>query len=103
MIKAYPRKWMIALFMNKLQHIFEQVEWRTLQVAEKSPECILNAECKICKCKIPDLFYADKGCSNKQSPCYPELMSKNKWTTFKNKQSYANIQSNTGEPESQTD
>lgn len=80
---------MITFFMNRLQHIFEQVEWRKEQVMEKSPECMFNAECKVCGCKIPDLFYADKACSNVENPCYPTLMSKDKWINYKNKQSYA--------------
>lgn len=78
---------MIAFFENRLSHIFEQVEWRMEQVAEKSPECILDGKCKICKCTTPDLFYADKACSNKENPCYPELMDKDSWIYFKNKSS----------------
>lgn len=83
-IEGYIRKWLIDFFQKRLEHINEQVEWRIFQVAEKSPKCLIDGECVICKCKIPELFYADKPCSNKESPCYPELKSKKDWTTFKN-------------------
>jgi hypothetical protein len=84
-IEGYIRKWMIDFFQAKLEHINEQVEWRILQVAEKSPTCLLEGECRICHCKIPELFYADKACSNKEEPCYPELKSKKDWITYKNR------------------
>lgn len=84
-IQGYLRKWLIDFFQKKLEHINEQVEWRIDQVAEKSPECLINLECKICHCKIPELFYADKPCSNKENPCYPSMRTKSEWTKFKNK------------------
>ena len=83
-IQGYTRKFMIDFFIDKLKYIFEQVEYRKEQVTEKSPECILNGECKICGCKTPELFYSDKGCSNLSDPCYPEMMSKKEWIRFKN-------------------
>ena len=45
-IQGYTRKWTIDFFEYILRHINEQVEWRINQVAEKSPECLLNGECK---------------------------------------------------------
>lgn len=83
-LQAYPRKWMIAFFQQRLEYINEQVEWRIDRVAENSPECLLNGECKICHCKIPDLFYADKACSNKEQPCYPAMKDRDEWIKFKN-------------------
>lgn len=87
-LQAYPRKWSINFFQKNLEYINEQVEWRIDRVAEKSPQCLIKGECKICHCKIPDLFYADKACSNVEDPCYGELMSKREWTQFKNKTNY---------------
>jgi hypothetical protein len=84
-IQGYTRKWAIAFFENMLRHINEQVEWRIDRVAERSPECLLNGECKICHCKTPELFYADKPCSNPEIQCYPALMSKKEWIQYKNK------------------
>lgn len=62
-------------------HIEEQYYWRIQQVAEKSPECLENKECKKCHCSIPELFMADKACENSPS-CYPEMMNEEQWNKF---------------------
>jgi hypothetical protein len=56
-------------FLNLEEHIKEQVVYRK-SVANK--QCIQEGVCK-CNCTIPELFYADKSCSDK---CYPEMMNK---------------------------
>lgn len=63
------------------KHVEEQYYWRIQQVAEESPECLENKECKKCHCAIPELFMADKACEN-NPPCYPEMMSKKQWEEF---------------------
>jgi len=37
---------------------------------EVAQECYWNGECLHCGCKTPDLFYASRGCSKKENPCY---------------------------------
>lgn len=97
-IQGYTRKWAIDFFEYILRHINEQVEWRIGRVAERSPECLLNGECKVCHCKTPELFYASKPCSNKVSPCYPAMMGRKDWTQYKNKHvSNPNIPKDIGE------
>lgn len=83
-IQGYIRKWTLDFFQNRLEHILEQVEYRIDMVAEKSPECLMNGECKICHCATPALFYADKPCSNKETPCYGPMLNKQEWIKFKN-------------------
>lgn len=83
-IQGYVRKFMIDFFNRRLRYVFEQVEFRKKAVEEKSPECIQNGQCKVCGCKTPELFYADKGCSNFSNPCYPEMMIESDWIRFKN-------------------
>ena len=93
-VEGYIRSFMIKFFQNKLEHIHEQVEERKLLVAERSPECLEQGQCKICKCKIPELFYADKPCEN-NPPCYPTLVNKDEWTNQKNLKSiYDDLKSN---------
>jgi hypothetical protein len=89
-IQGYLRKFLIDYFNRKLKYIFEQVEYRTECVREKSPECLTEGSCKVCGCKIPELFYSDKGCSNINNPCYPEMYSENEWIRFKNLKSIKN-------------
>lgn len=83
-IQGYVRKFMIDFFNRRLKYVFEQVEYRKGQVTEKSPACILDGHCIVCGCKTPELFYADKGCSNLKDPCYPEMVSEKEWIRFKN-------------------
>ncbi len=83
-IEGYFRQAVIKLYYTFFSHVEEQVQWRIDQVAEKSPDCLINGECVICGCKIPELFYADKPCSRKENPCYPPLKGKLEWVQYKN-------------------
>lgn len=56
-------------FIKLDEHIKEQVIYRK-SLANK--QCIADGVCK-CNCTIPELFYADKTCSDN---CYPEMMNK---------------------------
>jgi hypothetical protein len=68
-------------FFNSLdEYIKEQVVFRKALVQLKKPECIAKGECIKCGCAIPDLFYADKSCD---MLCYPKMMSKESWESFK--------------------
>jgi hypothetical protein len=59
------------------KHILSQIEFR-LEVADK--ECMENGECRMCGCKTPYLFYTNRSCDK---PCYPTIVSKEKWWKFK--------------------
>ena len=82
-IEGYFRSIVIKMYNKHFSYIEEQVKHRIDLVEAKSPECINNAECKTCKCKTPELFYSNKGCSNKENPCYGELKNKIDWIEYK--------------------
>ncbi|HMT02045.1 MAG TPA: hypothetical protein PKD00_01835 [Burkholderiales bacterium] len=81
-IVGYLRSWIIKLYNNNFKWVEERQQYRLAQVELKSPECLTNGQCKHCGCKTPELFYADKACSN-TPPCYPEINSKVDWIEFK--------------------
>ena len=81
--EGYLRSFMIKFFQGRLEHIYEQVEYRKSLVSAASPVCINEGKCKVCGCKTPELFYADKSCEN-VPPCYPPLVGKNEWLEQKN-------------------
>lgn len=63
-------------------HIAEQVIWR----AKQAEPCTKNGSCFECGCstKNLDLYYADKGCSKKENPCYPPMIkNKQEWEKYK--------------------
>lgn len=77
-IQGYYR-WFVynRFFPNFIRgHIVEQYLVRMRSVDE---ECIKRGECKMCGCKTPQLFWANKSCDK---PCYPPMMNKKTWNTF---------------------
>lgn len=40
---------------------------------EVAQECYWNGECVHCGCTTPDLFYASRGCSKPENPCYEAI------------------------------
>ena len=56
-------------------HIRQQIDIRI----KSSLPCILEGQCKICKCSTPALQMADKACDK---PCYPAMISKKDWEEF---------------------
>lgn len=58
----------------------DQIEWRVMQVAKKSPACLERAECVHCGCATPDKFWELDGC---EMGCYPS------WIENFNKKDYA--------------
>lgn len=63
--------WLIPL------HVFEQISYRIF-VMDK--ECYYQGSCKMCGCETVALQMADKACDK---PCYPEMMNKADWETYK--------------------
>lgn len=63
--------WLIPL------HVFEQISYRIF-VMDK--ECYSLGSCKMCGCETVALQMADKPCDK---PCYPEMMNKADWGTYK--------------------
>jgi len=63
-------------------HIREQIEWRILQVKEKSPKCWEEGNCIQCGCEIKGKVKADIGCDNEPF-CYPQMMRKKQWKQYK--------------------
>jgi len=44
------------------------------------PECFEQGSCKMCGCDTTALQMADKACDK---PCYPTMMTRDKWRVFK--------------------
>lgn len=44
--------------------------------------CVMNGSCLVCGCTTPGLMFAPKAC---EDDCYPKLMSRAKWKTYKAK------------------
>lgn len=65
-------KWLIR------RHISRQITYRIVWMDR---ECYENGSCKLCGCETTALQMADKSC---KKPCYPEILSKKRWTWFKN-------------------
>ena len=58
-------------------HIFEQIVYR---ISVMDPECYAEGYCKMCGCNTTALQMANKPC---KKPCYPKMMSKKDWESFK--------------------
>lgn len=65
----------------------EQVAFRS----EMCKPCVENGACLHCGCKIPGLFYAEKGC---RIGNYPLLLNKESWEDFKKNIDGNNVQLN---------
>lgn len=57
-------------------------EWKIVKAGhvldyrkDAAEECYLNGECVHCGCTTPDLFYASRGCSKPENPCYEAIES----------------------------
>ncbi len=59
----------------------EQMDWRRKLVEQKSPECFNTKVC-YCGCDLEGLIAANPECEQKNH-CFPEMMSKKEWKTFK--------------------
>jgi hypothetical protein len=72
-------------------HIYEQIIWRRVRVMERSPLCWMRGTCRVCGCDILGKTMEDRACSisehpdllERREPCYPEMMSKEKWNEYK--------------------
>lgn len=59
------------------KHIREQIVWR---ISVMDIDCYSEGSCKICGCETVALQMANKACPK---PCYPEMMTKKKWSVYK--------------------
>lgn len=59
-------------------YIREQIDFR---ISVMNKECYNAGSCIKCGCKTTALQMASKVC---EGDCYPPMLSKNKWNTFKN-------------------
>jgi hypothetical protein len=50
---------------------------------DKAQPCLYNGECFHCGCKTPDLFYASRGCSKEEDPCYKQEKKSKIWKLTK--------------------
>mgnify|MGYP001208099034 CR=1 FL=1 len=91
-IQGYYRHFVHIYLQDKLirNHIVDQYKVR-MNSADK--KCIVDGECKICGCKTPALFWADKSCDK---PCYPPMMSKKNWYNFIGNKDWTLINTKTG-------
>lgn len=70
----------LKLFSSEL-HIENHIEEQALYRQKKANKiCVNQGFCKICHCKTPELFFADKPC---EGNCYPAIMNKEEWSKFK--------------------
>jgi hypothetical protein len=58
-------------------HIYEQIQWR-ISVMDRN--CYADGSCFICGCPTTKLQMAKRSCDK---PCYPTMMNKKQWGTFK--------------------
>lgn len=58
-------------------YILEQIQWR---ISVMDIECFEQGSCKICGCDTTALQMANKACPK---PCYPKMMNKKNWLSFK--------------------
>jgi hypothetical protein len=58
------------------EHIREQVEYRSIACKP----CLQAGQCAVCKCKTPELFFADKACPGGK---YGEMLDAENWDKFK--------------------
>ncbi len=88
-IQGTTRYWLYQKAPALLRaHIVSQYEWRKRQAIA----CYQAGECKCCKCRTPELFFANKPCSagnpaylncKTQTPCYQAMMNQWEWALFK--------------------
>ncbi len=65
------------------EHVFEQIQWRRGQVAEKSPQCWNSGVCKVCGCEILGKTMEDRSCEA-ETPCYPAMFHvEQDWRNYK--------------------
>lgn len=57
----------------------EQFEWRKKQ----AQACICNGSCLYCGCDMKGKIFSSVGCDDPIRYCYPDLMSKISWETYK--------------------
>jgi hypothetical protein len=82
--QAWKRKYQKEWFGFELPpHIQEQIIWRRTEVMQKSPICWNQGKCVECGCEILGKTIEDRGCSNIENPCYPAIMSKENWESYK--------------------
>jgi len=62
------------------EHIKEQIAYRLMVCKD---DCGVYGYCKHCNCPLPDKMYVKKSCNNGE--LFPDLMSRNEWTKFKDK------------------
>lgn len=70
------------------QYMYEQIIWRRIQIANKSPMCWQSGHCIVCGCEILGKTMEDRGCAKSEDkslgvPCFPEMMNKEEWEEFK--------------------
>lgn len=63
----YKRKWLKFFFLSN--YVIKEFENRK----KLAKNCYENGKCTHCGCKTPELFFANRGCSNKEIPCYKKL------------------------------
>lgn len=59
------------------KHILQQIEYRINSMDKK---CYNDGSCFMCGCRTTALQMANKSCDK---PCYPTMMSKYKWDSWK--------------------
>jgi hypothetical protein len=59
----------------------EQIIWRRLQARR----CMANEECIYCGCEMIGKTMEDRGCSNPDRLCYPDMMDRKTWDKYKNR------------------
>lgn len=70
-------------FLQPPSHVQEQVFWRLSLVKEKSPECFLAGQCKVCGCSTDEIVFEDRPCKGN---CYPGMINDwMEWDDFKSK------------------
>lgn len=82
-IQAYWRKAREIAGFKLPSHIWEQIVFRRNQVMLKSPKCWSEGKCQECGCEILGKTMEDRGCSNKETPCYPDMMNEHSWKIYK--------------------
>ena len=93
-IKSY----IVGMFRYKLyyskykkfirKHILEQIDFR---IDYMKIDCYNNGSCVKCGCLTTALQMANKSC---EGECYPEMMDKKSWVSFRNGVPYKDIKNN---------
>ena len=69
-------------FIDCPPHIQEQSIWRLNQVKQISPACFQGNKCINCGCDVIEESFGNSGCVY---GCYPDLLNRQEWETFKKK------------------